>query len=355
MEDVAFDSEAFAEVQALEWDNRSSKRRYTEKLHVQGDYLEKRRAAMQKLANRGYTRDELEAYGYELPDTDAYGKQLKVSFDSRETFTKQLFTLARIEEDGSRTESEADMNFEILMRLYALDHSTMGVRATSLIRSLASHWKKQGEPERSEHDGYQPHTKPIVRIYPSFAWKMHLHGYIKVPWHKRFMETMPCYTINCTNNFPSKEVRSLNWFGSLFGFNSVEDVDSDGKNLFHHLFQSMKYSILAGEIAVQAFSPSAPKLPGDYSKAMRHKVTDGGIAGWTPLHTLCKDSDILLMAERTIEALLDNEIVTVKDFDDNWNDKVFVFYIPRALPFSFQAASPTALPSLNWGFTGTYA
>ena len=122
----------------------------------------------------------------------------------------------------------------------------------------------------------------------------------------------------------------------------------------HHLFQAAKYSILAAEVAVHAFGPSADRLPGSYSAAMRHKVTAGGIRSWTPSHVLCNGSDMLLVQDRIIQELLDNQIVLVSDFDDNWNEQVCFFYIARALPLSVEAASPTSLPSYNGGFTGTY-
>ena len=69
---------------------------------------------------------------------------------------------------------------------------------------------------------------------------------------------------------------------------------------------------------------------------------------------MCNGSDITLVQDRLIKDLLENEILHVSDFDNNWNDKVCFFYISRALPLSVEAASPTYLPSYNGGFTGTY-
>ena len=144
------------------------------------------------------------------------------------------------------------------------------------------------------------------------------------------------------------------WLASLFGIESVDDVDDDGKNFFHHLAQAAKYSGIASEILVHAFLPSADRLSGDYAAAMRHKCHSSGIAGYSPTHVLCNGSDILLVQDRTIHELLVNKILLVSDFDDNPNIKVCFFYIARALPLSVEAASPTYLPSYNGGCTGTY-
>ena len=133
-------------------------------------------------------------------------------------------------------------------------------------------------------------------------------------------------------NQPHPYLVNLPWFAELFGFKHVEDRDANGKNIFHHLFTSMQYCSFAGVVAVQCFCPGEPQLPGDYRSAMYHTVSGPTPNGWTPLHVLCHGSDRMLLQSEVIKALLENEVVTVKDFDSMHTHtlEVIVFALLRA-------------------------
>ena len=126
------------------------------------------------------------------------------------------------------------------------------------------------------------------------------------------------------------ESRTLTSFANEFGYRHAQDLDENGKNIFHHLFTSMKYCMLSCEISEGCFKPNSGGFPGDIHKAMRHKVTGLHPKGWTPLHILCNGSDICLNTRDVIETLIHSGTVEVSDFDDNRNDQVVVLcaYVP---------------------------
>ena len=353
------ESEGLAGVQRIEWQNRSIVRQYNDKLQVSNYYTTNKRKEQTKRLeerqlqlDRGYTWKEV-GVDYEMPLPEQTGKELKASSDSQTIFTRQLVDLALIEEDAFSEDFEADKNFELLMRFFTLDNSIMGVRAANLVRSLCSYWRKKGEYERCVPNSYEPEKK-TVWIWPSFAYMMDQNGFVKIPHKNRFLETHPTYTINCPNNYPPKELRTVTWFANMHGFESVDDEDDEGKNFFHHVCQAAKFSGIASEVLVHAFLPSADRLPGNYTSAMRHKIHSGPIAGYSPGHVLLNGSDIEMVQDRIIHELLVHKVLVMSDFDDNPNIKVCFFYIARALPLSVEAASPTYLPSYNGGCTGTY-
>ena len=108
-------------------------------------------------------------------------------------------------------------------------------------------------------------------------------------------ETQPCHTINRAHCYPPEDQRTLADFGSILGFENVEDHDPMGRNIFHHLFNGAKFCWLLAEIASKCFSEKSQKMPGNYRAAIRQPILNGPIQGDTPLHTLCKDSDACLL------------------------------------------------------------
>ena len=44
------------------------------------------------------------------------------------------------------------------------------------------------------------------------------------------------------------------------GFHGAQDMDEQGRNIYHHMFTAMKYSQLFGEIALRAFEPDSEPL-----------------------------------------------------------------------------------------------
>ena len=81
-------------------------------------------------------------------------------------------------------------------------------------------------------------------------------------------------------------------------------------------------------VALAAFRPGAAILPGDYRKAVRHKVNeDEQPAHWTPLHYLLTNSDILLCQCELVENILNNTSVKLEDFDSMRGPHVIVFFV----------------------------
>ena len=64
---------------------------------------------------------------------------------------------------------------------------------------------------------------------------------------------------------------------------------------------------------------------GDYRKAMSQTVTGNNPFGWTPLHILLHNSDILMVQRDIVERLLDNGIVDITTFDAARDRRVIVF------------------------------
>ena len=58
---------------------------------------------------------------------------------------------------------------------------------------------------------------------------------------------------------------------------------------------------------------------------MSHKVTGGGLHGWTPLHILCNGCDKCMKLRDVIERLLDSGYVDLTMFDAMVNNEVIVF------------------------------
>ena len=153
---------------------------------------------------------------------------------------------------------------------------------------------------------------------------MHDKKYIIMPSQCLHMETLPPSTINLSQLWPPIECRTLTAFAMEFGFQNAQDVDENGKNIFHHLFTSMKFCTYSYEICSRCFKPNEAPFPGDMTKAMRHKVTGEHPRGWTPLHCLCSGSDVCMKTKEIIEILLSTGTATMHDFDSIGNNKVIV-------------------------------
>ena len=167
----------------------------------------------------------------------------------------------------------------------------------------------------------------------TFAEMQEAQGWIIIPEHQRGKETLGAFCINRQSNFPPTSTMTLPWFANLFGFKHIEDRDQNGKNILHHLFTAVACSIVASIVAVHCFRLGRPQLPGDYRKAIRHRVEGATPIGWTPLHCLCHGSDTMLAQSVVIKALLENKVVTVKDFDSmhTATREVIVFAPLRAM------------------------
>ena len=116
------------------------------------------------------------------------------------------------------------------------------------------------------------------------------------------METLPAATLN--HEIPPTDSLSLELFAGVLGYNNVEDLDYEGKNIFHHLFTAAKYCIIASRIALTCFDQNIAKMKGCYKTAMSQTVTGNNPFGWTPLHILLHNSDILMVQRDIVERLL---------------------------------------------------
>ena len=145
----------------------------------------------------------------------------------------------------------------------------------------------------------------------------------------RHVDTQPVHTVNRPHLFPDIEQRSLLDFAGYFKIRCVEDVDQYGRNIFVLLFEALKYCWLAAETAVHCFHISAPKMAGDYKKALSQRIATGPLEGRKPLHILLYNSDACLVQLDIVKTLLKNNYVTTTDFEelflsaDGW--KVILF------------------------------
>ena len=163
-------------------------------------------------------------------------------------------------------------------------------------------------------------------------------GRITVPPHcsQYHVETLPATTINKPSYYPCRADRTLPAFANIFGFHNVEDIDENGKNIFHHLLQAVTYSSLAVEVVLKMLEPNAPVMKGNYARAMQHQVEDSRPEGWTPLHCLCNGSDKMLAKKDIIEKLLEE--------DETGNSK----FVPLCAFDSIRNAEVIVSCSLNW-------
>ena len=152
-------------------------------------------------------------------------------------------------------------------------------------------------------------------------------GWIKIPYQCRAHETLPAHTLNFPCAFPDQYNRTFPAISNLFGFKHAQDVDQYGKNIFHYMFGGMKYCWFLADLMTVCFNPDHPKLPGDYTLAMKQQVTSGTPKGWTPPHCLLKNSDILLRTKDVVVALIDNGILAVEDFAELVDPYVSVFWV----------------------------
>ena len=111
-----------------------------------------------------------------------------------------------------------------------------------------------------------------------------------------------------------------------FGFFHTDDVDLNGRNIFHLIFGAMKYCSLAASIASTMFLPGYPKLEGDYAAALRQRTTHGTPQHVTPLKLLCKDSDKHLIARDVVKSILDHNILDVSAFAEPDGPFASVFF-----------------------------
>ena len=280
-----------------------------------------------------------------------YTLDLEALIKRRNEFVQRCILLGAISHE-SRGSSVPFCNMSSLNRLLCIDHDVLGKTAVRLLQSARNYWLSKGDAENSQRAspprdaGYQPR---IVKLqYSSFAECIEAKGWIDFPPQcKLGVETLPVHTVNFPENFPPHESRELCAVAKSFGFYHAQDVDKNGKHFFHYLFTAMKYCRLFGFIAVSGFSQNSEQLPGDLNQAISHKTSAAAPKGWTPLHILCSASDVMMAAMPVCEKLLDEGIVTIRDFDSIQTEDeeyVSVFFGESCVRLS--ATAPLGLFSL---------
>ena len=139
--------------------------------------------------------------------------------------------------------------------------------------------------------------------------------FLDPPLHSKNSQTTTAATTQHVANFPPDHFQHLEWLGQLLSCKSVDATNDKGWNILHHLFQMVSPSILAANIVRNMASREYPSLPGDMRIAMAQKTTGPDPPGWTPLHFLCQDCDHHFKKRDLLCALLDSEVVMIREFD----------------------------------------
>ena len=296
-------------------------------MRIDGDYHSRKRETQRR---KGYSEADIEE-SEKYPSETECRQEVEEIRGHKQRFFDQIFYLI-LGENYRSTDAEIKVN--ALEKLLRLDKGAMGTKAVTCIKRALSYWSaelqaagglaKGGGSTEEETRGYEPRF--VCLGGRTFASHLAEQGWIKIPQRCEGQETLPTATINHIVNFPSPEKRTLQIFAATFGFYNVEDTDKDGKNILHHLYSATKYCALAGHIAVEMFSQHEGRMPGDYKKAMSQTVTGEKPFGWTPLHILLHNSDILMVQRDIVERLLDNDIVDISAFDATTDSKVIVFF-----------------------------
>ena len=159
--------------------------------------------------------------------------------------------------------------------------------------------------------------RPLLQV---FAKKR----FLELPPQSKGSATASAVTKQHEKHFPPAAFQHICWLAEVVSCNDVTEQDENGWNLFHHLFQSVTPSKLAGNIVGNMARPDYPMLQGDVRKAMQQTTTSLCPFHATPAHLLCQDSDGEFKKRDLIAALLASGIFVIADFDVP-NDKVFVF------------------------------
>ena len=216
--------------------------------------------------------------------------------------------------------SEAESKCWALPRLLSLPINGMGLVAAERLEKLQHQCKVAYIAFR---DRLSANEQTIVHLeYSTFAKHLAHLGWVKLAEHSELMQTQSTSTKNFPLAFPPEENRSLPELGEILGFRHCDAVDINGKNLFVHLFTSLSYSYGSFLFLEHAFDDLAPRLPGDYRKAMRQPVTSGKAKGHKPLHVVCNGSDVQFQKLAILKSLIENGIVPSTDIFTLRNNKV---------------------------------
>ena len=87
----------------------------------------------------------------------------------------------------------------------------------------------------------------------TFAQVMASKVWIIIAERSRKMETLSAHAMNCPWSFPPPRFRNFDDFAKSFSLPSADDREACTKSIFHYLFEAVKYSWLAADIAMTAF------------------------------------------------------------------------------------------------------
>ena len=317
----------------LERRHYASDQRYTENLRVAGDYHTAKRNAQLEAARF--------LCGEDGPHEDRAMSHTKN--DPKYALFEQLSFLANIcweEVDKSPLPKPTDRVAQLDL-LLKLDHQLLGRKAVNLIRIGRAGWKLMcGEDGNSERQSGCCGGKLVKFKGKTFAEFLEEQRWIKIPDQCRRgrQHTMPAATPNIFENYPADENQTLVYFAKMFGFQSCEDFDEDGKTFMFHLFHAVSYCELAARIAKTFNNGIHEVLPGDFLRAMSQKVTGSTPHGWTALHVLCSGSDASGSKAAIIRHILETRLVSIQAFDRWTNNQVACFFcfgphIPQGVGF----------------------
>jgi len=143
---------------------------------------------------------------------------------------------------------------------------------------------KQLEWVNEDEVAVQDYCKQMINLQKVFASK----GYMNPPQDSR---KSPTSSASTQQDIDAPEKQHICWLAELVGCKSLDDVDQDGWNLRHHLFQCMSASILACNIVENMASSRFAKLKANMRRAVQQKTTGSMPIGCTPVHLLCTNSD----------------------------------------------------------------
>ena len=281
-------------------------------------YNDRKRHAAAMMQEDGFSQEVIDRAAVLSED---YLTEVCLLREAREKLFNQWLFIADVSADADPVQSAEAIKW---YRLMQLDVSIVGFKAKKIIEeqyALANTAMSQGT------GGLAP-----VQLDGTFAQLLEQQGWIMIAAHQREAETLSTNTPNFVQNYPPIEQRTLPALAHKFGFYDIQQQDTRGKNILHHLFTAMKYSDLACGILHNAFGRKDAKLPGNYTAAMSQKVHTGTPNGWSPLHILCSGSDKMVAQSTIIEILLKSGICTIRMFDSEIkNDGEIVFYSLSAM------------------------
>ena len=187
----------------------------------------------------------------------------------------------------------------------------------------------EGKAESQPKCQLHKHMNNYVELKaPTFAMRLEKEGFIKVPEDRLTNETQAPRTLNFPGNYPPFHMCNLRDFSRMLGYFHILDQDITHRNMFHLIFHGMKFCWLCRDIALHCFDRDAPRLPGDYARALRQRQIRLHPIGYTPLHILCQKSPTgETMYLEVVQSIVSGKVMDVSEFATTRNEQVAVFFV----------------------------